>query len=287
MEILTSYTFLIVTVASILLSISASLIGGVNVYKRQSLVGDAIGHASYPGIIIAFMFFQSRNPFILLIGAGLSGAFAYYLIQKSKNNTSLSLDSNLAIFLSGFFGLGMVLKTYIQGNPKFAGASQAGLDTYIFGQTSFLLEIDLLMIFIVFLITIVCFVLFFKEIKVYLFDKEFSTVIGLPIKLIDGLVLLMTILVIIVGLKSVGALLISSFLIIPTISAQQWSNKFRNVLIISSVFSLISSIIGNYLSFSYGISTGPIIILVSALFAFFSMLFGKRSLFYQKVVKLK
>lgn len=288
MEIITSYTFKVVALASLLLSISTALIGSVNVFKKQSLIGDAIGHASYPGIILAFMLFKSRNPFILLIGAGVLGGFAYYLIQKSGRNTVVSLDGNLAIFLSGFFGLGMVLKTYIQGNAKFAGASQAGLDTYIFGQTSFLLEIDLQMIAVVTVICVVLFALFYKEIKLYLFDREFATVAGLPVELMDRLILFMNILVISIGLKSVGALLISSFLIIPVIAAEQWSNKFINVLIISCVLSIASSLIGNYLSFTgNGIATGPTIVLCSCLFAFLSMLFGKRSHIYKKIRKIK
>ncbi len=286
MEILNSYTFKIVALASVLLSVASSLVGSINVFKKQSLIGDAIGHASYPGIILSFMIFKSRNPLILLIGAGTVGAFAYYLIQKSERNTSIPLDANLAIFLSGFFGLGMVLKTYIQGNESFTGASQAGLDTYIFGQTSFLLEIDLIMIAVVTAVCIILFGLFYKEIKMYLFDREFSSVVGLPIKLMDGLILLMTMLVISVGLKSVGALLISSFLIIPVIAAEQWSDKFINVLVISCSLSVISSLIGNYLSFAVnGLATGPAIVLTSCLFAFLSMLFGKRSSFYKKTRK--
>lgn len=288
MEILNSYTFKIVALASVLLSVASSLVGSINVFKKQSLIGDAIGHASYPGIILSFMIFKSRNPLVLLIGAGTVGAFAYYLIQKSERNTSIPLDANLAIFLSGFFGLGMVLKTYIQGNESFAGASQAGLDTYIFGQTSFLLEMDLIMIAVVTAVCIILFGLFYKEIKLYLFDREFSSVVGLPIKLMDGLILLMTMLVISVGLKSVGALLISSFLIIPVIAAEQWSDKFINVLVISCSLSVISSLIGNYLSFAVnGLATGPTIVLTSCLFAFLSMLFGKRSSIYRKIRKTK
>lgn len=283
MKIIGSYTFNIVAAASVLLSIATSLIGSINVFKKQSLIGDAIGHASYPGIIISFMVFKSRSPFVLLMGAGLLGGFAYYLIQKSEKHTTIPLDGNLAVFLSGFFGLGMVLKTYIQGNARFARASQAGLDAYIFGQTSFLLELDLVMIAIVALACVLYFTLFYKEIKLYLFDREFSTVIGLPTKLMDTLFLFMTILVISVGLKSVGALLISSFLIIPVIAAEQWSNKFFNVLIISCFLSITSSLIGNYLSFTgEGVATGPVIVLISCIFAFLSMMFGKQSRIFRR-----
>ena len=283
MKIIGSYTFNIVAAASVLLSIATSLIGSINVFKKQSLVGDAIGHASYPGIIIAFMVSKSRSPFILLTGAALLGGAAYHLIQKSEKRTTIPLDGNLAIFLSGFFGLGMVLKTYIQGNARFARASQAGLDAYIFGQTSFLLELDLVMIAIVALACVLFFTLFYKEIKLYLFDREFSAVIGLPTKLMDALILVMTILVISVGLKSVGALLISSFLILPVIAAEQWSDKFFNVLVISCIMSMTSSLIGNYLSFAgEGVATGPVIVLISCIFAFLSMMFGKRSHIFGK-----
>ncbi|MDO5027496.1 MAG: metal ABC transporter permease [Tissierellia bacterium] len=286
LEIITSYTFIIVFLGTIMLAISGSLVGSLNLFKGQSLIGDAIGHSSFPGIIISFMVFQSRNTLVLLTGAALSGALSYYLIQKSSQHPKTSSDSNMVIFLTGFFGLGMVLKSFIQGNPSFSKSSQSGLDNYIFGQASYLLESDLYIIFAILLISLALILLFYKELKVYLFNPEYARVTGVPTKLIDFIILFMTIIVISVGIKAVGSILISSFLIMPTVFALQWTNNFKGSLILGTVMASISAFLGSLISsLGRGLSTGPSIILVSGLLTLFSIIFGKNSSLGKKLMR--
>lgn len=283
MEILTSYSFRIIAMGTVLLAIVSAVVGSINVYKGQSLIGDAMGHSTFAGIVLAYMIFQTRNPIVLLIGAMLSAALAYLLIEYSNRNSKIGLDANLAIYLSGFFGLGMVLKSYIQGNPNFENASQSGLQNYIFGQAAYLLELDVKLIAIATVICLSIVLLLFREFKIYLFDREFAQIAQLPIKLMDYLVLFMTILVIGVGIKAVGAILISSFLIVPCISANQWTNKFSMVMILGAIFSSISVLIGAYISMLYtGLSTGPSIIIVSGIICGLSFLLGKNGIFRRR-----
>ena len=283
MEILTSYSFRIIAMGTVLLAIVSTVVGSINVYKGQSLIGDAMGHSTFAGIVLAYMMFQTRNPIVLLIGAMLSAALAYLLIEYSNRNSKIGLDANLAIYLSGFFGIGMVLKSYIQGNPNFENASQSGLQNYIFGQAAYLLELDVKLIAIATVICLSIVLLLFREFKIYLFDREFAQIAQLPIKLMDYLVLFMTILVIGVGIKAVGAILISSFLIVPCISANQWTNKFSMVMILGAIFSSISVLIGSYISMLYtGLSTGPSIIIVSGIICGLSFLLGKNGIFRRR-----
>lgn len=283
MEILTSYSFRIIAMGTVLLAIVSTVVGSINVYKGQSLIGDAMGHSTFAGIVLSYMMFQTRNPIVLLIGAMLSAALAYLLIEYSNRNSKIGLDANLAIYLSGFFGIGMVLKSYIQGNPNFENASQSGLQNYIFGQTAYLLELDVKLIAIATVICLSIVLLLFREFKIYLFDREFAQIAQLPIKLMDYLVLFMTILVIGVGIKAVGAILISSFLIVPCISANQWTNKFSMVMILGAIFSSISVLIGSYISMLYtGLSTGPSIIIVSGIICGLSFLLGKNGIFRRR-----
>ena len=177
----------------------------------------------------------------------------------------------------------MVLKSYIQGNPNFENASQSGLQNYIFGQAAYLLELDVKLIAIATVICLSIVLLLFREFKIYLFDREFAQIAQLPIKLMDYLVLFMTILVIGVGIKAVGAILISSFLIVPCISANQWTNKFSMVMILGAIFSSISVLIGAYISMLYtGLSTGPSIIIVSGIICGLSFLLGKNGIFRRR-----
>ena len=118
-------------------------------------------------------------------------------------------------------------------------------------------------------------ILFYKEIKLFLFDEIYARTIGIKTVLLYGIILVMTMGIIAAGLKLVGAILISSLLIIPAITALQWSNKFSKVLIIAGVTGGISALIGTYISTVYdGMSTGATIILVMGSFAVISLVIG-------------
>lgn len=275
MDILGSYTFQLISIGTIFLAVSSAVVGSLNLYKGQSLIGDAIGHSSFPGVVIIFMLFQTRKPNALFIGAVIAGAISYFLIQVAKRNSKVSLDACLAIFLSGFFGLGMVLKSIIQGNSKYQAASQSGLGNYIFGQAAYMMEKDIKLIVAVSIIVVLVFIVFYRQLVVFTFDTEFSKTIGLNTRLIEGVLLFMTIGLVGIGLKAVGSILISSFLILPCVAANQWSKKFSRVLVIASIVGAISAISGTYFSSMYsGLSTGPTIILSMGTITIISMLFG-------------
>lgn len=279
LEVLGSYSFLIVALGTFILSAAAGSVGCVTVLKGQSLIGDAIGHAAFPGIVLAFMISLQKDPTILLLGAIFSGSIAFILIQVLRKNSKLDLDAILAVILSSFFGLGMVLKSHIQGNPNYKGASQSGIQNYIFGQAAYIMSKDIKLILAVAIPSLIMLFLFYKEIKLFIFDEVYSQTIGLNTGLINGIILVMTMSLIAAGLKIVGAILISSLLIVPAITALQWSDKFSVVLLIAGFTGGISAIVGTYISTVYnGMSTGPTIILVMTIFAFFSILVGPHGL---------
>lgn len=276
MQILTSYAFLIVVAGTVILAVLTSMVGSINIYKGQSLVGDALGHASFLGVVVFFTLFNSKNPVVLLLGAMFSCFLAYLILEYSSKYSKIKLDANMAIVLSGFFGLGMSLKSYIQGNSNFSNVSQAGLEAYIFGQAAYLLKEDVILIAIALVISLFLIVIFYKEIKTYLFDKDFAKMVGFNTKLIEFIILFMTILTIGVGIKSVGAILIAAFMIIPVMSSQMITHKFKYVLIISSIIGAISAFIGTYWStLVLGISTGPAIIIVSGIIFIITMILKK------------
>ncbi|MDO5725821.1 MAG: metal ABC transporter permease, partial [Tissierellia bacterium] len=274
-QILSSYAFIVVSIGTFIMAFTAGAVGCITVLKGQSLIGDAIGHASFPGIVLSFMLFMQRDPAILMLGAIIAGATAFSLIQLIKEHSKVELDAVLAIVLSSFFGLGMVLKSYIQGNPRFAGASQSGLQNYIFGQAAYIMKSDIRLILAVAIPSILILFIFYKEIKVFVFDEVYSQTIGINSLAMNFIIILMTMSLIATGLKIVGAILISSLLIVPAITAMQWSNRFDRVLIIAAFIGGISAVLGTYVSTAVkGMSTGPTIILFMSSFALFSLIFG-------------
>lgn len=275
LEILTSYSFIIVSLATFILAMAAGAVGCVTVLKGESLIGDAIGHSAFPGIVLAFMIFMQRDPAILILGAIVSGTIAFILIQTINDNSKLDLDAILAVTLSSFFGLGMVFKSHIQGNSNYQGASQSGIQNYIFGQAAYIMEGDVKLIFIVAVPILLLLTIFYKEIKVFIFDEVYAQTIGLKTGIIHTIILLMTMSIIATGLKLVGAILISSMLIVPAIGAMQWTKHFSKLLLLAAGFGGVSAIVGTYISTAYdGMSTGPTIIIVMTLIAAFSLLIG-------------
>ena len=275
MDVLTSYSFIIVGSGTFLLAAIAGAVGCITVLKGQSLIGDAIGHAAFPGIVLSFMLFLQREPVLLTLGAVVSGTTAFMLIQVIKENSKLELDAILAVILSSFFGVGMVLKSHIQGNSAYKDAAQSGLSSYIFGQAAYIMKDDVKLILYIGIPTLILLILFYKEIKLFLFDEIYARTIGIKTVLLYGIILVMTMGIIAAGLKLVGAILISSLLIIPAITALQWSEKFSKVLIIAGVTGGISALIGTYISTVYdGMSTGATIILVMGSFAVISLVIG-------------
>lgn len=275
LELLKSYDFTVVAIGTILLSIASAFVGCMSLHKGQSLIGDTVGHSTFPGIILAYMLSQSRNPLILSIGAAIAGGVAYSFVLGMNRTSKIRLDACLAIILTGFFGLGMVLKSYIQGNKNYANASQSGLQNYIFGQAAYIRKDDVFLILGAAIIVLILFYIFYKELKLFVFDEQYAKSLGFRTSYLNLLLLLMVIILLSVGLKLVGAILISSFLILPAVTANQWSCHLGKVLLISGVSAGVSAFIGTVISsVEVGMSTGPTIILVMGTFAFLSMVIG-------------
>lgn len=276
MAVLMSYDFQVVALGTMFLAIASAIVGSFSVYKGQSLIGDAIGHAAFPGIVVAFMLFQSRNVILLTLGAIVAGAVAYQTILLFDTHSKIKLDASLAIVLTGFFGLGMVLKSYIQGHPAYSHISQSGLKGYIFGAAAYITKSDVKNIIMVSIFVLLLFFIFYKELVISTFDKQYSKSVGIKVHLINLVMLIMMITLISLGLKSVGAILIASFLIFPCICANQHSKKLKSVLLIAAFVGAVSSIFGSYLSTAVkGFSTGPVIILCMGTITLLSMVFGK------------
>lgn len=268
LAILGEYSFIIVAMGTTILAISSAMLGSVNILKGQSLIGDVIGHASFLGVVSAFMIFSQRNSLILMIGAIVAGISAFWLINTVVNNSKLDADSVMAVVLSGFFGMGMVLKSYIQGNPNYSKASQSGLASYIFGQAAYMLKEDVIIIFVVSTFAIILFVLFYKEIKAHIFDPTYAKTIGINKGFMSALIIFMTMVLIAAGIKAVGTILISSMLITPAVIGMQWSDKYDGVLIISAISGAFSAFTGTVISSLFeGFSTGPSIVLVMSIIA--------------------
>lgn len=266
------FTFLIVLSGTLLLGGLAGLVGCLSLLRGQSLLADAIAHATLPGIAFTFIITQSVNPYILLLGGGLSGALAVFLVQQGKQFTKLKNDALLAIVLSTFFGSGLVLITYIQ---KKAFAHQSILNKFLFGNAALLLAQDVKQIAFVTLLVVVTIFLFWKEFKVFIFDKEYAYTVGYATKYIELLLTLLLLLVIATGLQIVGVMLMSSMLIAPAAAARQWTNSVSKMILFAALFGAVIAASGVWVSSLYErLPTGPVIVVISTVWVVLSLLFA-------------
>ncbi|SFB98466.1 manganese/zinc/iron transport system permease protein [Alkalibacterium subtropicum] len=283
-SVLSDYTFQLVALGTGIIGLLSGVIGTYATLRKESLLGDALSHAALPGIGLAFVLIQRKELLFLMMGAIVSGLIATAIVQLITKKTLVKLDSALSLVLSSFFGLGLVVLTAIQNNPN---AQQAGLSSFIFGQASAMLSRDVQLIAAVGVILLALVVLFWKEFKCYTFDPMFSRSLGFSSKLIEFLLSMMIVLTIIIGLESVGVILISALLIGPSIAARQWSHRLSSVMVLSGLTGFLSGVIGTLVSsMGENIPTGPVIVVVVSLFVFGSLLFApKQGLVARRIKK--
>lgn len=280
MEIIFEKTFWIIALGAGLLGASSGVLGSFAVLRNQSLLGDAISHAALPGIVLAYLLTNEKSSLVLLGGAFISGILGAYLINDIIKNSKLKTDAALGIILSTFFGVGMMLLTYTQ---SLGNSSQAGLDKYLFGQASTLMLKYVLTILGFLIPALILVFLFWKELKLYLFDATYAKTLGIPIRKLNTLITILIVIIIVMGLQTVGVVLMSSLLLAPAAAARQWTNSLARMLGIAAIFGAFSGIIGAFLSATYSnLPTGPIIVVVISCIVFFSILFApKRGLLWR------
>lgn len=279
------FTFRVVSFGSLILGMISGALGCFAVLRKQSLIGDAISHCTLPGIAIAFLITNSKNIEVLLFGALLSGLLSMYLITTITSHSKLKFDASLALVLSVLFGIGIVFLTYIQKN---SGSHQAGLEKFIFGQASSLLKRDVRIMIITGIVLFSMMIVFWKEFKLVTFDPVFAQTIGIPSAFFGGFLSLLMVLGIVIGLQTVGVILMSALLISPASAARQWTDKLSVMVVLSSLFGGMSGVLGTMVS-SYipGIPTGPTIVAFMSIIVLGSLLFAPRGIIRKWMIQRK
>lgn len=266
------YTFQTVAMGSALLGLISGVLGSFAVLKKQSLLGDGVSHSALPGVVMAFILLGSKNTEVLLLGALVSGLLATLLMVGVVRYTRIKFDSALALVMSVFFGLGLVLLTYVQKIPN---SNQAGLKRFIFGQASTLLQRDIHLMVICGLVLLFLVVLFWKEFKLFTFDPDFAQSLGFSPKKLNLLLSFMIVLAIIIGLQTVGVILMSAMLITPAVAARQWTDKLWVMVTLSALFGASSGIMGTAASsLMPKLPTGPAIVVCVSAIVLVSVLFA-------------
>ena len=276
------YTLRTVAVGTALLGAVSGALGSFAVLRRQSLLGDAISHAALPGIGLAFLITGSKYPLILMIGAGITGWLATAAVLVITTNSRIKYDGALGLALSVFFGFGLVILTFIQATPD---ARQAGLDSFLFGQAASLVQRDVTIMAILGGLALSVLVAMWKEFKLISFDSEFARALFLPVRALDLALTTLLVIAIVIGLQTVGVVLMSALIVAPAAAARQWTDRLGVMILLSMAMGACAGVSGALISTgALRLPTGPTIVLCATLLVVISMLVSpKRGVLWRRI----
>jgi manganese/zinc/iron transport system permease protein len=264
------YTLRTVALGAAALGAVSGVLGVFAVLRRQSLLGDAIAHAALPGIVLAFLLTGRKETLVLVLGAAAAGWLGTLLVALVVRTTRVPADSALGIVLSVFFGLGLVLFTVAQRHPQ---AAQAGLHTFLFGQAATLVTQDVVVIAALGAVAVAVVALCWKEFKLLAFDPEYGATLGLPMRLADALLTTVLVLAIVIGLQTVGVVLMSAMVVAPAAAARQWTDALGRMAVLAALVGAASGAGGAVASAATpNLPTGPTIVVIASLLVLLSLL---------------
>lgn len=268
------YTLRNVALGAAILGVVGGVLGCFAVLRRQGLYGDALAHATLPGVCVAFIISGNKTPAVLLLGAAISAGLGALLILAVVSGTRIKQDASLGIVLSVFFGVGTVLLTYIAGTGN---SGQSGINRFIFGQAATIVRDDVVTMGILATITLLIVALFFKEFKLLSFNPEFAASLGYPVGKLNLLLTSLIVVAIIIGIQTVGVILMAAMLITPAAAARQWTDRLSTMIFVSGFFGALSGVTGALISASDSdLPTGPLVVLAATGILLLSLFLGIR-----------
>lgn len=246
-----SFDFIVRALAvGILVSLCASLLGTSLVLKRYSMIGDGLSHVGYGALAVAAAFnlapLQVAIPIVIIA--------AFFLLRLSQNS-KLKGDALIAIISCSALSIGMIVVSLFAVNID--------VNSYMFGSILSLQEEDVILSVISSFVVIILYVLFYKRIFAVTFDESFSKATGIKTGIYNGLIAILTAVVIVVGMRLMGALLISGLIIFPSLSAMRICKSYRGVTVFSAAISVICFIIGLFITFYLPVPTGACIVITN------------------------
>lgn len=283
------------TIASMLMCFSAGLVGAFVFLRKQSLLGEALSHAAYPGVILGviasgMLGYSAGNGFeislLIILGAFLTALLGTWTINFLTKKCAVKTDAALCFVLSGFFGVGLTLASQVQ----FAYSSlYQQIQVYLYGQAATMTEIHIRIYALLAFVILLAVVFLYKEVQLISFDQNYAKSLGYKTAPIEAFFFMITVFAVVVGIRSVGVVLMSAMLIAPASAARQFTNQLSVMLALSAFFGLISGFLGNYFSVEFtnyllklypgerlSIPTGPAIVMVAASICLFSLLLAPK-----------
>ncbi len=276
-------------IGSIFMCMTASLVGVIVLIRKRSLVGEALSHAAYPGIVagawVFGAFFSLKQEWFssfLLLGAFVFAMLGLLFLHFLQGRFRIKSDAALCFVLSSFFGIGVLFASRLQySHPLWYRQIQA----FLYGQPATMMDVHIWM-YGSLCIGVLCFITFFyRSIQLVNFDTLFSSSIGVSVRWVESTFFFLLVLAVTIAIRGVGVVLLSGMLIAPALAARQLTDKLSWMFFFSAFIGACSAFLGNYFSAQAHfwsqnprlvLPIGPLIILCSAAFCLLSLFFAPR-----------
>lgn len=232
-------------------SVVCGVVGCYVVLRGMAFIGDAVGHAVFPGLAVAFVL--SGN---LLIGGAAAGVLTAVLIAILSQNRRLKEDSVIGVLFAGSFALGIVI---ISRAPGYAGS----LQQFLFGSITGILDKDIYLVAIVGTVLLALVFLLHKELVGVSLDREMARAIGLPVFWLDLALYVMVTVAVVISVQTIGNILVLALLIAPAATARMLTDRLVTMMFLSPALGALSAFVGLYISWSYDFPVGGTIVLVA------------------------
>lgn len=247
-----SYSFMVrALLIGGLVALCASVLGVVLVLKRYSMIGDGLSHVSFGSMAIALAFDQA--PLYVAIPVVMVAA---YLLLRISENGQVKGDAAIGLVSSSAVAIGIIVNTL-------SGGSNIDLNSYMFGSILAIKKEDAVLYVIVGIVILVAFMFFYNYIFAITFDENFAKATGIKVSVYKTLLAVLTALTIVIGMRIMGTLLISSLIVFPAITSMRIAKRFNRVLILAIIISMISYFVGMVASFMLEIPSGASIVVVN------------------------
>lgn len=247
-----SYPFIIrALVVGTLVSLCSALLGVNLVLKRYSMIGDGLSHVAFSAMAVATV--MNWAPLWVAIPVVI---VASYILLRFSSNGRLSGDSVIALLSTGALAVGIFIISMKSG-------INTDINNYMFGSVLAISKSDVSLSVVLSLAVLVLYVLFYNKIFAVTFDEPFAKATGVRADFYNMLIAVMTAVTIVLGMRMIGALLISSLIIFPAMSSMRLFKCFRSVVLCSAAISVICFLAGLMLSYEYSAPTGASVVIIN------------------------
>ncbi|MEZ1780460.1 metal ABC transporter permease [Staphylococcus aureus] len=249
-------------ITSIIVGIVCGTVGSLIVLRGLSLMGDAMSHAVLPGVALSFLF-----GIPMFVGALITGMIASIFIGYITSSSKTKPDAAIGISFTAFLASGIIIISLIN--------TTTDLYHILFGNLLAITNSAFLTTIVIGSIVLILIIIFYRPLMISTFDPTFSRMSGLNTTLLHYFVMLLLSLVTVASIQTVGIILVVALLITPASTAFLISKKLYSMMIIASLISVISSIVGLYYSYIYNIPSGAIIVLCTFVIYIITLFFTK------------